>query len=180
MTTFDLFSNDQPKWREELFDGAVVLRGFALDYEKNLISDIHNIIAMSPPKKMYTPRGLAMSVTTTSCGAFGWVSDSHGYRYTTRDVQSQQQWPAMPESFLTLAQNAAAQSGFQHFQPNSCLINRYEPGTRLTLHQDKNEKDFSQPIVSVSLGLPAIFLMGGLLRTDKTVRVPLTHGDVVV
>lgn len=180
MTTLDLFSDNQPKWRENLFDGAVVLRGFALDAETTLIADMDNIITQSPPKKMYTPSGLAMSVTTTSCGSVGWVSDSYGYRYTPRDVQSQQQWPAMPESFLMLAQGAATQAGFDNFLPNSCLINRYEPGARLTLHQDKNEKDFSQPIVSVSLGLPAIFLMGGLLRTDKTIRVPLTHGDVVV
>jgi alkylated DNA repair protein (DNA oxidative demethylase) len=121
-----------------------------------------------------------MSVTTTSCGTAGWVSDAYGYRYTKRNLQSQQQWPPMPECFFTLAQTAAQTAGFENYSPDSCLINRYQVGAKMTLHQDKNEKDFSQPIVSVSLGLPAIFLLGGMERGDKTLRIPLTHGDVVV
>ena len=178
--TIDLFADDKPTWREDVFEGAVVLRGFALDNESNLLKDISQVIAAAPLQKMVTPGGLPMSVTTTSCGSFGWVSDSHGYRYAKSGLNSQQQWPPIPDSFFKLAQTAAAAAGFEKYSPDSCLINRYAIGTKLTLHQDKNEKDFSQPIVSVSLGLPAIFLLGGLERSDKTIRIPLTHGDVVV
>ena len=121
-----------------------------------------------------------MQVALTNCGALGWVSDRRGYRYSAQDPDSGQPWPAMPPTFLALAQSAAAQAGFDHFAPDACLVNRYAPGTRLSLHQDRDEQDFGQPIVSVSLGLPARFLWGGLQRADRPQRVPLWHGDVMV
>lgn len=176
----DLFVHDQFPAHEEICTDAHVLRGFALEFETQLLSDIAKIIALSPLRKHYTPSGLPMSVTTTSCGCAGWVSNTHGYRYARRDSQTQQPWPAMPETFSALAKNAARVAGFESFTPDSCLINAYEIGAKMSLHQDRNEKDFTQPIVSVSLGLPAIFLFGGLTREDKTTRIPLAHGDVVV
>lgn len=176
--TFDLFANNQQQWREEICEGAVVLRGFALDVETSLMDDIQKIISAAPLQKMFTSSGLPMSVATTSCGDAGWVSDAYGYRYSKRNKQSL--WPLLPESFLQLSQRAASAAGYESFLPDSCLINCYQVGAKMSLHQDKNEKDFTQPIVSVSLGLPAIFLMGGLQRSDKAIRVPLVHGDVVV
>ncbi len=121
-----------------------------------------------------------MSVAMTNCGSLGWVTDRKGYRYDSVDPETQAPWPPMPKPFMELAQNAAKVAGFPEFAPDACLINRYEPGARLTLHQDKNERDFNEPIVSVSLGLPAIFLFGGEKRADKTTRVPVAHGDVLV
>lgn len=129
---------------------------------------------------MYTPGGLRMSVAMTNCGTLGWVTDNRGYRYQTIDPNTGNPWPAMPAAFLALAQDAAKQAGFRNFIPDACLINRYEPGARMTLHQDKNERDFHQPIVSVSLGLPATFLFGGDTRNQRPTRVALEHGDVVV
>ena len=129
---------------------------------------------------MVTPGGFRMSVAMTNCGALGWVSDPSGYRYDPLDPESGNPWPRMPDSFARLAQDAAAQAGFEGFTPDACLVNRYEPGARLTLHQDRNERDFRAPIVSVSLGLPAVFLFGGLKRADKPARIPLEHGDVAV
>jgi alkylated DNA repair protein (DNA oxidative demethylase) len=121
-----------------------------------------------------------MSVAMTNCGAVGWLTDRTGYRYDSRDPDTGRSWPAMPDVFADLAAQAAARAGFVGFAPDACLVNRYEPGTRLSLHQDRNERDFDAPIVSVSLGLPAVFLFGGLRRADTPRRVPLTHGDVVV
>jgi alkylated DNA repair protein (DNA oxidative demethylase) len=121
-----------------------------------------------------------MSVAMTNCGELGWVSDRTGYRYDPIDPQTRQPWPAMPEVFRTLARDAAATVGFAGFRPDACLINRYEPGTKLSLHRDYDERDASAPIVSVSLGVPATFQWGGLRRNDRTRRVPLEHGDVVV
>jgi len=176
----DLFANEPQQQRQKISADAWLLRGFALPFEADLLTEISKLIVASPLRTMYTPSGLAMSVTTTSCGTVGWRSDAHGYRYSKRDAHSQQDWPAMPESFLQLAQSAAKEAGYEHFVPDSCLINSYTVGAKMSLHQDKNEKDFTQPIVSVSLGLPAIFLFGGLRREHKTIRVPLVHGDVVV
>jgi alkylated DNA repair protein (DNA oxidative demethylase) len=129
---------------------------------------------------MVTPGGFHMSVAMTNCGALGWVTDRSGYRYDPIDPESGKHWPPMPASFLRLAANAAAHAGFDGFVPDACLINRYESGTRLSLHQDKNEQDLGAPVVSVSLGIPAVFLFGGLNRTDRATRVLLSHGDVVV
>ncbi|RYY73100.1 MAG: DNA oxidative demethylase AlkB [Gammaproteobacteria bacterium] len=175
----DLF-NEPLQTREDICAGVVLLRGFALPSQNLLLNDINSIITTAPLQKLSTPSGLPMSVTTTSCGEAGWVSDSYGYRYSKRNLKSQKNWPAMPNSFLTLAHQAAFTAGFGNFLPDSCLINCYKVGAKMSLHQDKDEKDFSQPIVSVSLGLPATFLIGGLMRTDKTIKIPLVHGDVIV
>lgn len=165
---------------EELGPGAVVLRGFAKPAETALLASLHEVIATAPFRHMVTPGGYRMSVAMTNCGRLGWVTDRTGYRYDSVDPESGRKWPPIPDSFLRLATEAAAQAGFAGFQPDACLINRYDPGARLSLHQDKNESDFGQPIVSMSLGLPAVFLFGGLSRADKPRRVQLTHGDVVV
>jgi alkylated DNA repair protein (DNA oxidative demethylase) len=165
---------------EGLGAGATVLRNFALTGETEILAGFHDVVAKAPLRHMVTPGGFRMSVAMTNCGPLGWVSDRTGYRYDPVDPESGLPWPPWPESFLRLATSAAAEAGFQGFVPDACLINRYDPGARLTLHQDRNERDFSQPIVSVSLGLSATFLFGGLRRADTAVRVKLRHGDVVV
>jgi alkylated DNA repair protein (DNA oxidative demethylase) len=182
MITTDLFGNTvQPGLREEpLCDGAVVLRGFALASEQSLLRAIDTIATEAPFRHLVTPGGFRMSVGMTNAGPLGWVSDRRGYRYGPVDPDRGKPWPAMPDVFLDLAGAAAARAGFSGFVPDACLINRYAPGTRLTLHQDRNERDFDRPIVSISLGIPAVFLFGGLQRTDRPIRVPLAHGDVVV
>lgn len=167
-------------WHEELCPGALVLRHFALSYEPAIFAALEEIAAQAPFRHMVTPGGFTMSVAMTSCGPYGWVSDRRGYRYDKIDPLSGKQWPVLPEVFRKLAESAAASAGFADFAPDACLINRYAAGARLSLHQDKDERDIGQPIVSVSLGIPAIFLFGGARREDKTQRIQLTHGDVVV
>lgn len=166
--------------REELARGARVLRGFALEVADRLLSEIERIAARSPFRHLVTPGGRKMSVAMTNCGSAGWFSDRRGYRYTEVDPETGKPWPAMPASFMRLARDAAHASGFDDYAPDVCLVNRYEAGTRLTLHRDQDERDRHAPIVSVSLGLPATFLFGGLARRDPQRRVPLVHGDVVV
>ena len=166
--------------REDLAPGAWVLRGFALDVAEGLLAAIAGIAATSPFRHLVTPGGQPMSVAMTNCGAVGWFSDRRGYRYTALDPVTGTSWPAMPRSFSALARAAAGEAGFAEYTPDVCLINRYDIATRLTLHQDHDERDRRAPIVSVSLGLPATFLWGGLQRKDPQRRVPLAHGDVVV
>jgi len=166
--------------KRSLAPGAVVLHRFAVAAEAALFADFAEVTSKAPLRHMVTPGGFRMSVAMTNCGALGWVSDPSGYRYDALDPDSGDPWPRMPDSFARLARDAAAQAGFKDFAADACLVNRYEPGARLTLHQDRNERDFRAPIVSVSLGLPAVFLFGGLRRADKPVRVPLEHGDVAV
>jgi alkylated DNA repair protein (DNA oxidative demethylase) len=161
-------------------EGAVLLRGFAGSTESELIAALGDIASQAPFRHMVTPGGHSMSVAISNCGRLGWVTDRSGYRYDTNDPETGKPWPAMPASFRRLAGQAAAQGGFEDFLPDACLINRYQPGARMSLHQDKDEDDFGAPIVSVSLGLPAIFLFGGLKRADKPRRFRLEHGDVVV
>jgi DNA oxidative demethylase len=175
-----LFDNITEPAQETLTPGAVVLRGFALRNESAILAALHGVIAKAPFRHMVTPGGFRMSVAMTNCGALGWLSDKTGYRYDSIDPESGENWPTMPAAFLDLAMNSATEAGFADFVPDACLINRYEPGAKLSLHQDKDERDFSKPIVSVSLGAPATFLFGGMNRADKTTRVPLSHGDVVV
>jgi DNA oxidative demethylase len=163
-----------------LGDGAVLLGGLARSGEEALLGGVRDVESRAPFRHMLTPGAHRMSVAMTNCGAVGWVSDPSGYRYSTHDPLTGQPWPAMPAAFVDLARRAGARAGFAAFEPDACLINRYEPGAKLSLHQDKDERDFSAPIVSVSLGLPAIFLFGGLRRSDPTRRVSLVHGDVVV
>jgi len=180
--TADLFEavDDVRPSREAMADGAVLLRGFAKPVEAESIVALREITEQAPFRNMFTPGGHQMSVAMTNCGSAGWVTDRRGYRYDGVDPVSGQRWPAMPKVFCELAGNAAAEAGFPKFSPDACLINRYEPGARMSLHQDKDERDFDAPIVSVSLGLPAIFLFGGLKRADKPRRFQLAHGDIVV
>lgn len=166
--------------RIELADGALLLPGFALALARQSLCDVRNVVAVSPFRRLSTPGGRRMSVGMSCCGRLGWHSDAQGYRYTPIDPYTGDHWPAMPNSLRELATRSAAMCGYAGFLPDSCLVNRYCPGSRLTLHQDKNEGDFEQPIVSVSLGLPATFLFGGLQRGAKVTRVRLEHGDVVV
>jgi len=166
--------------REVLADGAVLLRGFAEADAAALVNSIATIAAASPFRNLITPGGHRMSVAMTNCGTAGWVSDRTGYRYDAFDPMTGQMWPEMPDEFLSLARRAAAEAGFENFRPDVCLINRYEAGARLTLHQDHDERDLSEPIVSVSLGLPATFLFGGLRRADKPARILVENGDVAV
>jgi len=167
-------------FQEPLAPGAVVLRGFARADESALLAELQGVIEQAPFRHMVTPGGFRMSAAMTNSGALGWVSDKSGYRYDAVDPEHGARWPRMPDAFVWLATSAAARAGFARFVPDACLINRYEPGARLSLHQDKDEQDFDAPIVSVSLGLPAVFLFGGSKRSDKPNRVQLTHGDVVV
>ena len=178
--TLELFEGMAQGGREALAEGAVVLRGFAVPHEVAIFAALQDITAQAPFRHMITPGGYRMSVAMTNCGAYGWVTDRTGYRYDGMDPDSGKPWPHMPDALVQLARDAAASAGFEDFVPDACLINRYEPGARLSLHQDRNERDFSAPIVSVSLGIPAVFLFGGLRREDKSVRVRLTHGDVAV
>jgi alkylated DNA repair protein (DNA oxidative demethylase) len=180
--TADLFESvhDLRPSREAMADGAVLLRGFARPVEAELIAAIDAIVAQAPFRHMVTPGGHSMSVAMTNCGSAGWVTDRSGYRYDGVDPESHAPWPTMPPSFRELATQAAVEAGFDGFAPDACLINRYQPGARMSLHQDKDEDDFSAPIVSVSLGLPATFLFGGMQRSDKPRRFRLEHGDIVV
>ncbi len=179
--TLELFSTPtRPRRSENLAEDAIVLRGFAADQDEELIHEIKAAAHRAPFRNMETPGGFKMSVATTSCGTYGWTSDRSGYRYATADPITGAAWPPMPAAFTALARDASRAAGFGDFDPDACLINRYVPGARMSLHQDKNERDFAQPIVSVSLGLPAVFLFGGSARSDRTVRTRLEHGDVVV
>lgn len=165
---------------EALGPGAVLLPGRALQLAPVLLAEIEQIAARAPFRRMTTPGGFEMSVAMTNCGRAGWITDRSGYRYAATDPQTGAAWPAMPGAFAALAREAAAESGYDGFVPDACLINRYEPGARLSLHQDRDEADHGHPIVSVSLGLPARFQFGGLKRSDPLRRVALSHGDVVV
>lgn len=180
--TLDLFDADTDDQASEQWfaPGAVLLRGFALPAANQVLQDLAPIVAQAPFRHLMTPGGLAMSVAMTNCGACGWVSDRAGYRYETHDPLSGKPWPVMPASFRTLARDAAECAGSPDFAPDACLVNRYQPGTRMSLHQDRDERDVQAPIVSVSFGLPATFVFGGPERADRTQCVPLQHGDVVV
>ncbi len=180
--TADLFAptDDTQTWQEPLCPGAVVLRRFALPDVPALLAGIQAVAARAPFRHMVTPGGYRMSVAMTNCGHLGWVTDPTGYRYDPIDPDSDRPWPPMPDAFHHLAQRAAARAGFPDFDPDACLINRYLPGAKLSLHQDRDERDYTAPIVSVSLGLPATFQFGGTRRQDTPARIPLTHGDVVV
>jgi alkylated DNA repair protein (DNA oxidative demethylase) len=178
--TGDLLSAVCERRIEPLADGAVLLRGFADADAEPLMAALREIFLAAPLRHMITPGGYRMSVAMTNCGRAGWVTDRSGYRYDGLDPATRRAWPALPARFLALAGRAAAAAGFAGFVPDSCLINRYEPGARLSLHQDRNERDFDAPIVSVSLGLPAVFLFGGARRADRPRRIRLGSGDVAV
>ncbi len=176
----ELFGPGPAAARRVLAPGAVWLAGFASDCEQSLLAGIAATAAAAPFRCMVTPGGRRLSVAMTNCGRFGWVTDARGYRYEPLDPASGRPWPPLPAVFADLAARAAAAAGHTGFDPDACLVNRYEPGARMALHQDADELDFTQPIVSVSLGLPAVFLFGGPARRDRAQRLPLQHGDVVV
>lgn len=177
----DLFAHEgTPRWTQTLAPGAVVLRGFAAESAPTLMQTIDQLTSVAPFRQMTTPGGFVMSAAMSNCGSLGWVTDAQGYRYARHDPVTGSPWPAMPLLFAQLAQQAAHEAGFPDFVADACLMNRYAVGSRMSLHQDKNERDFSQPIVSVSLGLPAIFQFGGMQRSDAVQRIPLTQGDVLV
>jgi alkylated DNA repair protein (DNA oxidative demethylase) len=180
MNTPDLFAHERVGQRESLGPQSLVLRGFALPYVETLLPAIAALAAAAPFRHMVTPGGFTMSVALTNCGRLGWTTDRRGYRYTAIDPDSGRPWPAMPGVFAALAHEAAAAAGFDDFQPDACLVNRYVPGAKMSLHQDRNERDLAAPVVSVSLGMTATFLFGGHARTDRAERIPLYHGDVVV
>ncbi|MBR2814324.1 MAG: DNA oxidative demethylase AlkB [Reyranella sp.] len=176
---FDL-SGEAQAGTESLAEGALVLHGFAVKQATALLAAIAEVGAVAPFRRMVTPGGYEMSVAMTNCGTAGWVTDRKGYRYARLDPESGKPWPALPPPLLALADAAAVMAGYVGFVPDACLVNRYEPGARLSLHQDRDEADYRHPIVSVSLGLPATFQFGGLKRSDPVKKVPLRHGDVVV
>lgn len=179
----DLFSaagvlDDAPY--EAITQGAALLRSYALPFVTDILASLEAIAAQAPFRHMTTPWGAVMSVAMTNCGEAGWVTDRAGYRYDHFDPESGLSWPTMPDCFRNLATGAAVVAGYLGFVPDACLINRYEPGSRLTPHQDKNERDYAHPIVSVSLGLPATFQFGGLKRSDPVRKFTIRHGDVAV
>jgi alkylated DNA repair protein (DNA oxidative demethylase) len=177
VVSLELFARPQ---REELAEGAWLLRGLACADAAALRRALDDVAAAAPFRHLITPGGFRMSVAMTNCGRRGWVSDESGYRYSPVDPASGRSWPPLPPELAALAARGAELAGYPAFAPDACLVNRYEPGARLTLHQDKDERDFSQPIVSVSLGVPATFLFGGRKRKERVVRIVLEHGDVVV
>ena len=182
-STGDLFSDEalqQPARREQIGEQSYVLRGYALPWLERVLPELRAVLVQSPFRHMVTPGGFTMSAALSSCGALGWTTSPQGYRYSSLDPERQQPWPSMPAVLRELAINAASAAGFDGFAPDACLINRYVPGARMSLHQDKNERDYSAPVVSLSLGLPAVFLFGGHQRSDKTQKISLFHGDVAV
>jgi len=176
-----LFDSDSlPRSVELLEEGAVLLRGFATAEAPLLVEEVARIARAAAFRHLVTPGGYTMSVAMTNCGRLGWVSDRTGYRYDPADPETGAPWPAMPEAFLDIAVRAAAEGGFANYEPDACLINRYIAGAKLSLHQDRDEKDTWAPIVSVSLGLPAVFLWGGKRRSDRVRRLRLESGDIAV
>lgn len=178
-TVGDLFAAATSRSTTEIGPGATLLRGFAAREIDAIYGELEAIVAKAPFRHMVTPGGFRMSVAMTNCG-IGWITDRRGYRYDRRDPETQKPWPRISRLLSAFAARAARAGGYAEFEPDACLINRYEPGARLTLHQDRNERDFTQPIVSLSLGLPAVFLWGGPKRTDRPKRIALVSGDVVV
>lgn len=184
MCNLNLFNRSDTKLEqsseERLGKETYLLHNFTMPFEKSLLPALETVIAAANFRQMKTRRGFTMSVAMTNCGDLGWISDSKGYRYSKIDPITKKSWPCIPEVFFDLASSAAIAAGFNNFVPDACLINRYEVGAKMALHQDQDELDFNQPIVSISLGIPAIFLLGGLTKADKTQRILLSHGDVLV
>lgn len=179
---YDLFdlTNNGETWTEEICKDALVLRQYATTHAAELLQAIIDVTEQAPFRQMQTSGGYTMSAAVTNCGKWGWISDFRGYRYSAKDPLNGQPWPEIPEALYKLAKGAAAEAGYTNFQPDTCLINRYSTGAKMSLHQDNTEQSFDAPVVSVSLGLQATFLFGGMNRSDKTSKVPLAHGDVVV
>jgi alkylated DNA repair protein (DNA oxidative demethylase) len=161
---------------EELFPGAVLMRGLALAQDAAFFAAVEMIIAAAPLRHATTPSGLPMSVMVTDCG----TERAFERRWDPGSPQRARLWPPMPRVLVDFALRCAVRAGFPEFKPDTCHINRYQAGIKLGLHQDRHEIDLSQPIVSISLGLECTFLLGGLARTDEVKRILLEHGDVVV
>lgn len=178
MHTGDLFLPDSPV--VEITQDVYLLKQFLINDAPALLSAIDTVCIEAPPRKMQTPGGYQMSAAITNCGQFGWVTDKHGYRYSEQDPLTGKAWPAMPPLFQLLANRAAKMAGFEDFRPDACLINQYSPGAKMGLHQDKDEMDLAQPIVSFSLGLPVVFQFGGAKRADSRQNILLSHGDAIV
>jgi len=173
----DLFSATRHEF-EEIYPDIYVLPQFV--DPTVLLLEVDKVIAQAPFRKMMTPMGHYTGVALSNCGEYGWTSDLQGYRYSKQDPQTGNFWPPLPESYLNLAKRAASKAGFNNFEPDACLINRYKLGDKLGSHQDKNEKDFAQPIVSVSIGLSAVFQIFGETRAGVKVEYLLQSGDVMV
>jgi alkylated DNA repair protein (DNA oxidative demethylase) len=181
--TFDLFSDDPQQAEpavEQIGPCSWVLRSFAMPWIERVLPALEGVLAQAPFRHMVTPGGFTMSAALSSCGSFGWTTNRHGYRYSATDPQTSQPWPPIPEVLMQLAREAAAATGFPGFTPDACLINRYIPGAKMSLHQDKDEQDLQWPVVSLSLGIAAVFLFGGFERADKAQQIVLQHGDMVV
>ncbi|CAH9018047.1 DNA oxidative demethylase AlkB [Candidatus Nitrosacidococcus sp. I8] len=176
----DLFSKVDGDICQPIGIQAYILRGYALPYINNILAALNTILAQAPLRHMMTPNGQKMSVAMSNCGNLGWTSSKKGYCYTPQDPETNQDWPPLPKAFLELANHAAKKVGFLGFIPDACLINSYCPGACLSLHQDRDEQDLNAPIVSVSLGIGAVFLFGGLRRKDPLQKFPIYHGDIVV
>jgi DNA oxidative demethylase len=162
----------------ELAPDAWLLHGFARG--RALQEGIAAVTRSAPLRHLIVPGGKQMAVAMSNCGRLGWTIDARGYRYTPHDSLSGLPWPAMPAEFVALAQEAARAAGWRDYVPDACLINRYAPGAGLGLHQDRDELDLQVPIVSVSIGAPCKFIVGGLTRTGPVQSVALHDGDVVV
>lgn len=178
----DLFNDGSERlrmWREDIYPGAVVLRRFALKQDKELLDALLNVISQSPLRESFTPGGFKMSVLTSGCGDYGSSNDGD-YRMDPIDPVTKLPWPNMPEIFYELGVNAAKEAGFVGYEPNMTHINQYSPGSKLGMHQDRGESDTDSPIVSLSLGLPAVFKLGGFERSAPVKPITLEHGDVIV
>ncbi len=180
MDLFDDLPLAAHELRTAMAPGAVLLRGLGRADDVAMLAAAQTVIAQAPLRPMQTPGGHTMSIQISRCGSMGWVSEPGGYRYAASNPQTRQPWPAIPPGLVDFAVRAAAEAGYPGFVPDSCLINQYLPGNKLGLHQDRDERDLRAPVVSLSLGLTATFLFGGLQRTGKTQRYRLAHGDVVV
>ena len=180
MDLFDDVINRNAEIHQQFLKDVYWLKGFALSNEQMILADLAAVISHAPLRHMTTKMGFNLSAAMTNCGDVGWVSSRKGYGYNALDPLTDAPWPAMPASFKQLAIQAAEVAGYANFVPEACLINQYQPAARMGLHQDKDELDFSQPIVSVSLGISAVFLFGGMLRNDKPTKIPLMHGDIIV
>ncbi|MCB9879012.1 MAG: DNA oxidative demethylase AlkB [Planctomycetes bacterium] len=174
------FGFDHGDAAEAIVDGAFLLRGRALPVVDELLVGVQDVVEASPLRHMITPGGAPMAAAQSNCGALGWVADRRGYRYEACDPETGRPWPAMPQVFASLARDAAGECGYDGFDPDCCLLNRYEVGCGMGQHVDADEQDFAWPIVSVSLGLPMTFRFGGVERGGKTLPVVLQHGDVLV
>jgi DNA oxidative demethylase len=167
-----------PLPRSALPPGAIHASGrLDRDSQLQLLAEIATLVAQAPFYRPHMPRsGAPFSILMTNCGALGWVADKTGYRYQARHPVTGEPWPPIPASLLALWREFADGAP----EPEACLINLYGPGTKLGSHVDADEANRTAPVVSVSLGAPAVFHVGGPARRDPKVRLTLRSGDVFV